>query len=58
MSTHQSNILLIDDKPADVELASIMLAGSKAASFRLESRECLASGLERVSLGGIDRSAA
>lgn len=54
MSAHQSNILLIDDKPADVELASIMLAGSKAASFRLESRERLASGLERVSLGGID----
>ena len=54
MSTHQSNILLIDDNPADVELTSIMLAGSKAANFHLESRERLATGLERASQGGID----
>ena len=54
MSTPQSNILLIDDNPGDVELASIMLAGSKAAAFKLESRERLASGLERLKEGGID----
>ena len=54
MSTPQSNILLIDDNPGDVELASIMLAGSRAAVFKLESRERLASGLERLKEGGID----
>jgi Flp pilus assembly CpaE family ATPase len=54
MSTPQSNILLIDDNPGDVELASLMLAASKAAGFRLESKERLASGLERLKQGGID----
>ena len=48
MGLHENNILLIDDNPGDVELASIMLAGSKAAAFHLESRERLATGLERV----------
>lgn len=54
MSTHPCNILLIDDNPGDVELASIMLAGCKAAAFNLESRERLASGLDRLKQGGID----
>ena len=54
MSTQRSNILLIDDNPGDVELASVMLAGASAATFHLESRERLATGLERIAQGGID----
>jgi Flp pilus assembly CpaE family ATPase len=45
--------LLIEDNPADVELASMLLT-AKANEFRLESRERLSSGLERLAQGGID----
>lgn len=52
-TTPQTNILLIEDNPADVELASMLLT-AKANEFRLESRERLSSGLERLAQGGID----
>jgi len=54
MSTHENNILLIDDNPGDVELASIMLTGSKGTAFHLEARDRLVAGLERLTKGGID----
>jgi len=52
-ATTQTNILLIEDNPADVELASMLLT-AKGNEFRMESRERLSSGLERLAQGGID----
>jgi pilus assembly protein CpaE len=54
MSTHRSNILLIDDNPGDVELTSILLAGAKGVAFHVESCDRLAPALERLKQGGID----
>jgi pilus assembly protein CpaE len=47
----ETNILLIEDNPADVQLASMLLAEK---TFRLENRDRLGAGLERLAQGGID----
>ena len=54
MNSPETRVLLIEDNPGDVELASILLAGAKGAAFHLETRERLGSGLERLAQGGID----
>ncbi len=47
-------ILLIEDNPADAALVRTVLEDHAAARFRLEHRDRLASGLERLRQGGVD----
>ena len=46
------NVLLIEDNPGDARLIREMLAEDPGAPFELEYAERLASGLERLSVGG------
>lgn len=54
MNTDTTRVLLIEDNPGDAELASIMLSAGTGSNFRLETRERLSAGIERLSQGGID----
>jgi two-component system cell cycle sensor histidine kinase/response regulator CckA len=48
------HILLIEDTPEDAVLMAALLQKPRGATFRLETVESLAHGLERLSRGGID----
>jgi MinD-like ATPase involved in chromosome partitioning or flagellar assembly/CheY-like chemotaxis protein len=54
MAENEIRVLLIEDNPGDAKLVSIMLAQAKGATFRLETRDRLSSGLERLTQGGLD----
>lgn len=54
MADNEIRVLLIEDNPGDAKLVSMMLAQAKGASFRLETRDRLDIGLERLAQGGLD----
>ena len=47
-------VLLIEDNPGDARLIDVMLAEAGGGSFALERVDRLASGLDRLSRGGVD----
>ncbi|RZN33930.1 MAG: PAS domain S-box protein, partial [Methanosarcinales archaeon] len=48
------NVLIIEDDPGDLRLIREMLSEANGHSFKIEHRERLSSGLERLAEGGID----
>lgn len=53
-ASHAVNVLIIDDNPADLDLAAESLAGGTGPLYRVECARSLSTGLERLSSGGID----
>ena len=47
-------VLLIEDNPGDARLIDVMFAEAGGGGFRLEHADRLASGLDRLSRGGVD----
>ncbi|HEV3279478.1 MAG TPA: response regulator [Terriglobia bacterium] len=54
MPENEIRVLLIEDNPGDAKLVSMMLSQAKGASFHLETRDRLDTGLERLAQGGLD----
>jgi two-component system sensor histidine kinase/response regulator len=54
MTTKRIKVLLIEDNPSDARLIRESLAEATHSSFDLETAETLASGLKRLSGGGVD----
>ena len=48
------NVLIIEDDPDDLHLNREMLSEANRHSFKIEHRERLSPGLERLAEGGID----
>ncbi|KCZ73016.1 putative heme/steroid binding protein [Candidatus Methanoperedens nitroreducens] len=48
------NVLLIEDNPGDARLIKEMLIEAKNISFDIEWKDRLSSGLERITMGGVD----
>jgi signal transduction histidine kinase len=54
ISSEPRTVLLIEDNPGDARLIQEMLHDDGGAGFRLEYRERLTEGLERLAQGGVD----
>jgi CheY-like chemotaxis protein len=54
MSHPHSNLLLIEDNPADTKLVREALADTRFGPFQVECAKNLSDGLERLSKGGIE----